>query len=314
MIPGINKVEFASRKTCPLHDCGGSEASGELRLFESVDDELTGRTFRILRCSTCGAGLTDPYPTESTVKWLYEGRTSVSNFDPIRGTLMDKLKDFLARRDIRRIHTLGGHPKINSVLDFGAGNGRFTLASRSIFPGCNVDAVDFDPDPPSNLNGLQGIRYLPLETFLKTSEQYDLILLRYVLEHVHDPVSFLRTLTHRLSPGGILYIEVPNINSAHIRYFGRIANAFSVPYHLFNFDITSLESVIHSAGLNCRITHKGLPMAGCVLATLLKQERSFVHQIAGMILHPVQMVMDWKYGKYILAAICHQKSKDVVAS
>ena len=304
MSAAIAKVEFLARDKCPLHDRSGTTESDALRFFSSVDDKLTGRTFRILRCSTCGVGLTDPYPSEATVKWLYEGRDSVSNFDTIRGTVIDRLKDYFARRDIRRVHAMGGRPPVNSVLDFGAGVGRFSLALKRVFPGCRVDAVDFDKDPPRDLVGVDRINYLPLDAFRRESKQYDLIVLRYVLEHVHHPVELLRELANRLSAGGILYVEVPNIDSANIHYFGKIANTFSVPYHLFNFDVSSLQSVVQSAGLSCEIIHKGLPMAGCVLASLLNQERNFWHQLAGVMLHPVQIVMDWMRGKYLLAAVC----------
>lgn len=300
----IEKVEFLTRDLCPLHAGSGAEAPDSLRFFCSVKDNLTGRNFRILRCATCGVGLTDPYPSEATVKWLYEGRDSVANFDPIRRTVIDRLKDYFACRDIRRAHSLGGGGRIDSILDFGAGNGRFCLASKRVFPGCHVDAVDFDREPPPGLIGIDGIRYLTLEAFRNESKRYDLILLRHVLEHVHNPDALLWTLAERLSAGGVLYIEVPNIDSAHIYYFGKSANGFSVPYHLFHFDAASLQSLIHLAGLSCEIFQKGLPLAGSVLASLLKQERNFAHQLAGVMLHPVQMVMDRMRGKFVLVAVC----------
>lgn len=302
----LSKVKFESRRSCPLHESAEtSGASEDLRYFGSVQDKLTGQSFQILRCSSCGVGLTDPYPTEATVRYLYEGRGSVVNFDPIRGTVMDHLKDLSALRDLRWVHRMGNRPKILSVLDFGTGNGRFSLASKKEFRGCQVDAMDFDIDPPLALVGVEGVRYLSHEDFPRSGlERYDLIPLRHVLEHVHDPIGFLRSMTYRLSAGGILYIEVPNLESAYIRHFGSIANAFSVPYHLFNFDANSLETVVRTAGLRCRMATRGQPLAGCVLASLLNQERSLVHQLVGVMIHPIQMVMDWMHGKYILAAVC----------
>jgi len=306
----LQKVKYEQRLTCPLHNDVEDNKSIKLIPFTSINDKLTGRVFKILRCSKCGVGLTDPFPTEETVKWLYEGRESVSNFDPINGTFMDSIKDFFARKDLRKVHERVGFPKISYVLDFGTGNGRFSVASLRTFPGCIVDAVDFDTYPPPVLKGMKGINYLPLTTFLQTSKQYDLILLRHVLEHVHNPLGFLRTMAKHLSSQGILYIEVPNIESASVRYFSSIANALSVPYHLFNFNIPSLESLIHSAGLKCQITTKGMPFVGCVLAGLLKQERNIIHQFLGITLHPIQMIMDFIYGKFIIAAICIRDNKE----
>lgn len=307
MASPIDKVEYSSRLVCPLHEVLRDTAAGKLYPFSSVYDSLTARTFRILRCPICGAGLTDPYRSESTVRYLYEGRTSVSNFDPIHGTVMDKIKDIFARQDLRHVHALAGKPGIDSVLDFGAGYWRFSIASKKCFPLAKVHAVDFDLEPPPPLQQCtSGMHYLSLEAFHKTSDQYDLIILRGVIEHVHDPIALLRMLKLRMTAKGILYIEAPNIDSAYIHYFGSLTNAWGVPYHLVNFDLGSMMSLIRDSGLKGRIFHKGLPLAGCVLAALLKQERSLVHQFAGIVLHPVQLLMEWKMGKYILAAVCRK--------
>ena len=141
---------------------------------------------------------------------------------------------------------------------------------------------------------------------MEHTEQYDLVILRAVVEHVHDPIDLLRILRERMTEGGILYVEAPNMDSAYIHYFGISTNGYGVPYHLFNFDSGSMRSVLEDAGLAGEIYFKGLPLAGCVLAATLKQERRLVHQLAGIALHPVQMAMEWKEGKYILAAVCRK--------
>lgn len=299
----LPKVDYLPRTTCPLH----VEGSDRLVRVASVDDRMSGQTYEILRCPVCGVALTTPYPSEATVKYLYEGRASVSNFDPIQGTIMDRLKDFFARVDIRRAHAIAGKPAISSILDFGAGFGRFAFAGKRCFPESQVTAVDFDLDPPPTFERCpRGVAYLPYEAFLKTTEQFDLIILRAVIEHVHDPINLLRMLKGRMTPNGILYIEAPNFDSAYIHYFGRDTNAYGVPYHLFNFDHASIKSVIHSAGLDAKIFYNELPLAGCVLAAKLKQERQQIHQLAGMVLHPVQLFMEWRRGKYIIAAVCRK--------
>jgi len=310
MTAAAKRVEYVPRCTCPLHDPSRGQGNQTLRLWDTIRDAPSLRTFRILRCATCGVALTDPYPSESTLKWLYVGRQSVSNFDPIAGTIMDRLKGWFARRDIRYAHAVGGSPSVTTVLDYGAGSGRFSLACKQVFRACAVDAVDFDEEPPPELRDVPGLRYLQHEAFLGESRQYDFIVLRAVLEHVHDPIGTLRALSQRLSPGGMLYLEVPCIDSAYIHYFGRSCNAYGVPYHLFNFDFGSLRLSLREAGLSAKVFAKGLPLAGCVLATTLRQERSLAHQMAGVLLHPVQLCLEARRGKYILAAVCTKRHSD----
>ena len=63
---------------------------------------------------------------------------------------------------------------------------------------------------------------------------FDLITLIHVLEHVPDPVGMLMRAVNRLSPNGLIYIEVPDLQSerwsgkdffhiAHVWYFHEVA-------------------------------------------------------------------------------------------
>lgn len=305
MAPGMDRVRFVPRSTCPIHAAAGGDPAAGLQSWKSVPlADFPACTFRLLKCPRCGVALTDPYPTEDTVRWLYEGRSSEDNFDPVRGTVMDRLKDLFARRDIRRIRSLAGRPPFKIILDYGTGNGRFALACRAAFPGCRVDAVDLHADPPPSLREAAGIRYVASGTFQREAGCYDLIILRHVVEHVHDPLNFIASLVQRLSPEGVLYLEVPNVDSAQARFFSSAANAFFLPYHLFHFDRRALGTFLGTAGLDCRISTKTLPIAGCVLAAVLKQKRTFIHQALGIVLHPLQVLMDFMFGKSVLAAVC----------
>jgi SAM-dependent methyltransferase len=297
-------VEYLPRESCALHAVQ-SGALPPLELLATVPDTMTARSFRILRCSACGVGLTSPYPTEATVAHLYAGRGSMTNFDPIRGTVIDWLKDVFAARELRWIHAKGGRPDVRRVLDFGTGNGRYSLVSARRFRQSSVDAVDFEFAPPPSLEGVDAVRYKTAKDFQRGDTRYDLILLRHVLEHVHDPISFLQALARRLTRRGILYIEVPNLESAYLRYFGVRTNAYSVPYHLWHFDVRSLGMVIQSAGLRCRIVQKDMPLIGGVLSVMFGQQRNLAHQLAGAMLHPLQMILGLFRGKPCLAAICN---------
>jgi 2-polyprenyl-3-methyl-5-hydroxy-6-metoxy-1,4-benzoquinol methylase len=305
IINNLDQVAYQARDTCPLHQSPEPLTGPPIA---TVSDRFTGRTFDISRCPRCGIGLTHPYPTEATVGKLYEGRSSSQNFDPIRGTFVDRLKDVAATKDLRWIAKFGPDRELKSVLDFGTGNGRFALACARLFPHCHVIAVDFDQQPPPALSMLGGekVQYQRLEDFKADSGRYDLILLRHVLEHVHDPIGFLRFLACRLTPGGLLYVEVPNQESAYIRLFGTTINAFAAPFHLFHFAAPSLERVINAAGLTlkCQIMQKGMPLTSGTIAELLKQERRLWHQLAGILLHPFQLALDRRYGKPNLVAFC----------
>jgi 2-polyprenyl-3-methyl-5-hydroxy-6-metoxy-1,4-benzoquinol methylase len=106
-------------------------------------------------------------------------------------------------------HFAAGGP----VADIGAGHGATAewlerLASRL------VDRYDFiEPDATSRQWVLGRRTRFPIasvDTLAELGDNYALLFLNHVLEHVADPFTFLGHLHSRLRPGGIAYIETPH--------------------------------------------------------------------------------------------------------
>src|ERR1035437_4431924 len=175
------------------------------------DHESDLGEFDVLFCSRRKLGFTDPFPTEETSGYLYEAKDG-SDFDVIRHSVIDVVKDFLS---VRQVRGLAPHNNPRSALDFATGNGRFALSASRAFPGARVDAVDYQDSPPPLLEDRHDarVRYYSLMDFPKQDQAYDLIILRHVLEHTHHPVDLVRDLAARLTPDGVIYIEVPNLDS-----------------------------------------------------------------------------------------------------
>jgi 2-polyprenyl-3-methyl-5-hydroxy-6-metoxy-1,4-benzoquinol methylase len=252
--------------------------------------------------------MTTPFPTVETTSFLYAGRENSGNFDPIRGTIVDRFKDLAARRDLLRIVPRAAVGRIRSMLDFGTGNGRFALVGAELFAQSSIDAVDFDAAPPRALRGHPRIAYHSIEAFATKQTRYDVILLRHVLEHIHDPVAMLSDMARHLADDGVLYIEVPNLDSAYVRLFAERSNALFVPFHLFHFNALSLSRVIERAGLTAHIREKEMPLMSVVLSNLLRHERTLADQLLGAALHPLQIAAGLLMGKPCLLAVCKHRA------
>jgi 2-polyprenyl-3-methyl-5-hydroxy-6-metoxy-1,4-benzoquinol methylase len=72
-------------------------------------------------------------------------------------------------------------------------------------------------------------------TFPSDIENFDLITMWHVLEHVPDPVTELHRLGGILNSGGKLLIAVPNITSADAMIYGSNWVALDAPRHLWHF-------------------------------------------------------------------------------
>ncbi len=85
--------------------------------------------------------------------------------------------------------------------------------------------------------------------------QYDILLLYYVLEHIRDPVAFLKELQNYLKPGGRLLLEVPNVDDVLLTEYDipDFGPFYYQKAHYYNFSRTTLEAVIKKAGYQVQI-------------------------------------------------------------
>ncbi|MFY9265513.1 MAG: class I SAM-dependent methyltransferase [Solirubrobacterales bacterium] len=79
-----------------------------------------------------------------------------------------------------------------------------------------------------------------------SADSFDAITAWAVIEHLHDPMSALRTIHNLLKPGGSLVFLVPNFRSVH----SRLARFEDIPRHLYFFTPDTARSCLAAAGLD----------------------------------------------------------------
>ena len=88
------------------------------------------------------------------------------------------------------------------VLEIGAGHG---LYSAMVKKGHNVDVSDVSEESLVITRRMLGDDV----NYSQTKEQYDLIILGEVLEHLDDPVAMLKNVKSLLKEDGVLWVSVP---------------------------------------------------------------------------------------------------------
>lgn len=141
-------------------------------------------------------------------------------------------------------------PKIAAgkrLLDLGCGNGSFLLRARSA--GWDVVGVDFDANAVNAASRQRlDVRLGGVETLDPSIEQFDVITLSHVIEHVHDPIKVLQACYTLLKPGGYLWLETPNIASEGHRIFGESWRGLESPRHLVIFSLEAMHDALGIAG------------------------------------------------------------------
>lgn len=135
------------------------------------------------------------------------------------------------------------------LLDVGCGNGGFLMKARDA--GWKVVGVDPDVSAVEVAQG-QGldVRMGFVEMLNDEVEYFDVVTLSQVIEHVHEPRDLLAAVHGVLKPGGILYLDTPNIQSLGAKLFGANWRGIESPRHLVLFSVSGLQSILESCGFS----------------------------------------------------------------
>ena len=131
-------------------------------------------------------------------------------------------------------------------LDVGCGKGRIFDDARKYY-----EYVGLEPSAA----GAQLARERGIEVIQNTLEEaeiepgsFDVVLLDSVIEHVPNPVSFLKRVNAVLKKGGVVVVLTPKLNGpAHFMH-GAGWNGFRHGYHTFLFTGDTLERCLLAAG------------------------------------------------------------------
>ncbi|MFH1522348.1 MAG: class I SAM-dependent methyltransferase [Patescibacteria group bacterium] len=83
---------------------------------------------------------------------------------------------------------------------------------------------------------------------LKIEGKYDVVTMWDVLEHLSDPVGYLKLINNILNPDGILAINTIDSSSFWARLWGKNWHAILPPEHLFYYSAKSLKILLENNG------------------------------------------------------------------
>lgn len=141
-----------------------------------------------------------------------------------------------------------------ALLDVGCGDGFALQVLAQV--GWRVEGQDVDPKAVAvaKARGLN-VRQGPLEDCGFAASSFDAVTSSHVMEHVHEPESFLREMHRLLVPGGTLVAVTPNVRSANHDRFGSAWRGLEPPRHLVLFTGEALTKLAQRVGFQrCQVT------------------------------------------------------------
>lgn len=194
--------------------------------------------YEFWRCGTCDCRYAGRVPSKAELDRFYEGYYA----DPDV-----KLPAFVRRRLAEIVSGFDPYRKGGKLLDVGFGAGALLTAAGEAGWECWGTEMSPTVVEAGRKRGWSVVfgdlceAELPLAGF-------DVVCLVEVLEHLEDPLTYLRRARSLLRPGGLLYATTPNGSSLNGRVLGMDWTVYAPPEHLQLFTPPAMAVALRAAG------------------------------------------------------------------
>lgn len=218
------------------------------------DHSVSKENFELLLDPELELLKTHPQPALENLGSYYESEDYISHTDSKR-SLFEKIyhivKTYSLKKKVGLINSY--HSQKGSLLDIGAGTGDFLVTAKA--SGWQTTGIEPNKNA-KNLAISKGISFVNSIESIE-NQQFDVITMWHVLEHVPDVEHQIKQLKRLLKPEGTLIIAVPNYKSFDAQHYGKFWAAYDVPRHLWHFSKTSIQKLVSRENLKLA---KILPM------------------------------------------------------
>ena len=228
-----NEVDIEMEEIdCPF--CGGPK-----HLLLHREDSL-----QMVRCSSCRFIYLNPRPTSRSLLRFYqdylpEDESSVEAWQRMMQSIFQKAANLIER-----------YKKRGRLLDVGAGFGFFLSEMRGM--GWEVVGVEISQKAMDYAKDVLGLTLHlgPLEKVGFPESDFDVVSGFYVIEHLPQPMEFLKECYRILKPGGLLLLRYPHTTPIKnlLRFFGIENRLYDLPAHLSDFSPEMIQQCLEKAG------------------------------------------------------------------
>ncbi len=231
---------------CPW--CDSDKAQINLWL---KDEFLTKEDFHICECLNCGLLYTMPRPDKDHIGAYYKSEDYYSHKENTKG-FVPKLYERIKKSNLKYKYQLATKGlSVGKMLEIGCGVGDFLHTAEEhgwecigVEPSEEAKAIATKRTKASILSSEE------LESL--ADEQFDLITMWHVLEHVDDLRWEMAQLQRLIKPHGRIVIAVPNYKSYDGQYYKEHWAAYDVPRHLNHFNRIVLTKMFKTKGLELK--------------------------------------------------------------
>ena len=134
--------------------------------------------------------------------------------------------------------------KIKNLLDIGCGSGILLAAIKKSGIVADLHGLDISKYAAQHASQFAKIFTGDLTTANYLKDQFDVVVSHHVIEHVPDPLLFVKNIKKILKKNGILILATPDFDSATARLFGAKYRMLHDPTHINLFSNDSMHRLL----------------------------------------------------------------------
>ena len=221
---------------------------------EKSEPKFEKNSIQYVTCGSCDTFYVNPRPSPEVLEWFYRGSPNYAYWNDVifpASESVRRQKVFVPRVD--RVLELCKKYGVEAraLLEVGAGFGTFCTEakSRGVFE--RVVAVEPTPDLAATCRkrGLEVIEKPVEQIQLDEGQLFDLVANFEVIEHLFEPVGFVRHMARLLKPGGLLVLTCPNGQGFDVETLGTASDTVGHE-HVNCFNPTSLSKMLTACGFD----------------------------------------------------------------
>ena len=217
-----------------------------------IDYTVSEESYEVMKNEVYDMLVTSPVP--SNLDKYYLSENYISHTDS-KKSLFDKVyqlvKNYTLKKKLKLINSFKTEEK--TILDVGAGTGDFLKVCKT--GGWKITGIEPSDKAREYAESKNIVLYENLNQV--ENNQFDVITLWHVLEHIPNLVEYIKQLKKLLKPNGVLIIAVPNHKSFDAKHYKEFWAAYDVPRHLWHFSKTAISKLFSLVDMN---VEKMLPM------------------------------------------------------
>lgn len=230
--------------TCPICDSRSDEYS---QYRTCAHRDLEDINYQVWRCQECFLLFVNPLPDLSLIEGQYDMEEVVEHIR--RGSYLGRKIRYGWRALKLRSSGMSG-----SLIEIGCGQGDFLIGAKfaGFSPIVGVEPEKATARFAANRGFTVHDNLFNPANFEK--EQFDNAVSIQVLEHVPDPIKFVKDISLVIKKGGRLLLETPCTSHPRALKAGKEWRYISPPWHLNLFNEKNLAILFERAGLKLEKT------------------------------------------------------------